>query len=939
MTVDADVLPGFLLLTTECLTLAAVGYVVARVALRQTDDRLALAQGLVIGPALWGLIVNFLLHVFPGMAGALAGWMVVLTLGAVLAWRGRADLGLPPRTLAGFSLAGIAVFWIALASRQLLIIPDEILHTMMPATIRAGGWPPTLGWSPDLDLAYHHGIDLLVGLLTPPTGPDLAFTTELLGAYAWTALILLTAALLMRRGSWVSTVTLMPLLLAPGAWTLVFGEQPTLLQVPLAAGVPSAGLRVALLDVYWPSVELPWSSEQQAVPPNIWKPQFSLAYALAFVALERSACGPRPGWPGGLVLAGLIGFLGLVDETVAPVVLVLWGATQALGILKVKPEMSARIHHVGRAMWGPALAALLLAGGGSALTALLTESAGAGEIAVAWPSDPRDRAAVSSLTTVPGGLGILGLGSSIAILAATLLAWRSRLVLMLAAGCVTFLLAALILRYEAAPHDLGRLDGHARNFALVALMLALSLRLPSLRPRWRYAAALLLAGLVVWPTVATPARKVALAIGHGVQISNARPGPGEFGDWFWWMGRYALKRFPSERIAAWLRDHSAVDARVLSPLPHAITVTTGRPNASGLAQFLHPRPATGPQYLDAIRHLEPAAIRRLGFTYVHAPDDWVAKLPERARRWLADPELFEPLVRDGGQTLYRVRQAFLQLEAPPSPGAYEALRQSLPAGSTVYLSHANGSLNTFRALAVVPQAQLMGSPDEAALHIPNLHLQADVRPTPLVNQSADFVVTAAQLAPSMFRPDARRPVFWNEEIAVYAPDGAIAPVREAPPRPLRVRLEHAREFDGRLAFTTTLTDRSGEGWTGQDWLVVPADASPWALPRIRPTDPAVQWFAGQASPGQGSITHRYEYDPQAVTLSLRDAQPDAVRVDSSGDRLEPGVWILAVRLRSAYQRSAFIPVVKVVVSQAGDVSYQVYEGEFGVNPSPRPSEP
>ena len=151
---------------------------------------------------------------------------------------------------------------------------------MIPATIRAGGWPPTLGWNPDLNLAYHHGFDLLVALLTPPTGPDLAFTTELLGACAWTALILLAATLLIRRGSWVGTLALMPLLLAPGAWTLVFGEQPMLLQLPVPTGVPSAGLRAAISDVYWPSVELPWSSEQQAVPPNIWKPQFSLAYAM-----------------------------------------------------------------------------------------------------------------------------------------------------------------------------------------------------------------------------------------------------------------------------------------------------------------------------------------------------------------------------------------------------------------------------------------------------------------------------------------------------------------------------------------------------------------------------------------------------------------------------------------------------------------------------------
>ncbi|MCY3923811.1 MAG: hypothetical protein OXG27_15645, partial [Chloroflexi bacterium] len=108
MTVDPEVLPGLLLLTLELLTLAAFGYIVARVALRQTDDRLALAQGLVIGPALWGLSVNFILHLLPGMSGALAGWILALGLAGYLAWRTRQALPVPPRTLVGFGLAGAA---------------------------------------------------------------------------------------------------------------------------------------------------------------------------------------------------------------------------------------------------------------------------------------------------------------------------------------------------------------------------------------------------------------------------------------------------------------------------------------------------------------------------------------------------------------------------------------------------------------------------------------------------------------------------------------------------------------------------------------------------------------------------------------------------------------------------------------------------------------
>ena len=934
MTVDIGVIPGLLILAAELLALAALGYVVARVALRQRDHLLALAQGLVIGLALWGLIVNFVLHLLPGLAGALAGWIIVAALGAGLVWRGRLNLAIPPRTFAGFGLAGAAIFWIALASRQLLTIPDELLHTTLPATIRAGGWPPTLSWNPDLDLAYHHGMDLLVGLLTPPMGPDLAFTTELVSAFVWTSLVLQAGALTMRHGAWATTLALTPLLLAAGAWTLVFGEQPTLVQVPVPAGIPSAGLRAALAEIYWPAVDFPWHSELDAVPPNIWKPQFSYTYPLILVTLERVASGSRWSWPAALTLAGLVGFLGLVDETVAPAVLMLWGLVEASRVIRARPTRSAFPLAAVRAAAGPALAAALLAGGGGVLTGVLTESAGAGELSFAWPIDPRDRGAVSSATALAGGLGILGFGSLI-VAGTAVLASRDRLVLILVTGSGVLLLAALSLRYEAAPHDVVRFDGHARNFALLALMVALSARLATMRPRRRYAAAVLIVAFITWPTVATPVRKLGLAVGHGVQLANAQPGRNEFGEWYWWMGRHPLERFPSNAIADWIRTHTSVDARVLSPTPHAMTVATGRPNASGFIQFLHPRPTTGPEYLDAIRHLEPAALERLDIEYVHAPDDWVAGLPNRAAQRLANPQYFEPLLRDGAEVLYRVRSAFVQLDIAPTPGSYESLRQAAPARSTVYLSPATDSLNTFRAVAVLPHTQLLGSPHESALHLTNLHLQADYRPTPISDETADLIVTSARLAPSMFRPGARHPILWNDEIAVYAPDGLVVPTMAPPPRDFSVRLSDIRSESGRLAFTATLKNQSGTGWTGQDWIVVSADASPLSLPHFREADEGIQWFAGQIAPQSGTIIHEYQFDPRTATLLL-DSERGMQPLPSAGNGLSQGAWVLGLRLRNDYRLVGFVPVVKFDISQFDDVAYQVYEGELAIRPTEGP---
>ena len=199
LTVDPAVLPGLLLLLAELAALAAVGYVVVRVALRQDDERMALAQGLVVGPALWGLIVNLVLNVVPGLNGAAVGWAIVVSGGAVLALRFHRRLRSSPRTVAGFLVAVLALFWIALASRQLLSIPDANNHLGLAASIRAGGFPPAFFWTPDFPASYHYGTGLLIGLLTPPFGPDLAFTTEVLDAWMWTSFVLVVVTALLRR--------------------------------------------------------------------------------------------------------------------------------------------------------------------------------------------------------------------------------------------------------------------------------------------------------------------------------------------------------------------------------------------------------------------------------------------------------------------------------------------------------------------------------------------------------------------------------------------------------------------------------------------------------------------------------------------------------------------------------------------------------------------
>ena len=767
MIVDPAVMPGLLLLAAELAALAAVGYVVVRVALRQIDERAALAQGLVVGPAIWGLITNFVLNLVPGLAGAAIGWSVTLVLGTILAWRAPRSVWPRPRVAAAFAVAVLALLWLTLAGRQLLESPDPTLHLGLSAWIRAGGFPPEMPWNPGLPVRYHHGADLLVGLLTPPIGPDLAFVQELLGAFAWTAFALVVATGLLARGSWQVALFVAPLLLTAGAWTWTdLGGD--ILRLPAPAGAPAAGSWEALADVYWPPLGPSWPSEPAALH-DIWTPAFTLGYALTFVVLEHAARPERVTWPGVLTLGAIAGFLGILVTSLAPVVVVLWAALATVHVVREWPGGGA----VPRSGAGLALAVALMLLGGGAFTGLLDGGPATG-LGLSWDLDgTRWQAfgafgAFGAFDARPGGIGVLGVGPVIVAGIALMLARRNRLVLALAAGAAVLLAAWLVLSYPPAPWVLSRLAGHARNLALMALLLALVVRLTGLESaRWRLASGILLVALVGWPTIAGPVRSLAAAVGSGVQLANA----GWAEDLEHESPAASMRRFEmpamSDRLASHIRDHTPLDARVLTPeWPYwAVSLATGRPSSAGFADLHHLIYFTGPEYLDAVSYLEPDAIRRLGIEYVHATEAWAAALPPRAQGWLADPSLFEPLARDGAEALYRVRPAFLALDVEPHPGSFEALRAA-PSSTIVHLAPELGWLDGLRIASVLSHTHLTG-----ALETQHLHLLA---PAPWAvgppgKQAPDLVVLPASIEPSMAPTQKWTQIWRNDDIAAYAP--------------------------------------------------------------------------------------------------------------------------------------------------------------------------
>ncbi len=418
-----------------------------------------------------------------------------------------------------------------------------------------------------------------------------------------------------------------------------------------------------------------------------------------------------------------------------------------------------------------------------------------------WHENPASRQPLGELEELSGGVGLLGMGPVVVAAVAVLLPWRSPLVLLLAASSGAFLLAALTLFYEPFPGDITRMDGHARNFALVAVLLALGIRLATVRSGYRYAAAASLIALVTWPTAASPARALSLGLERGAQLSIMSRGPREFHEWF--QGRHAVKRFKSDTIADFIREHTPADARVLSPHPDALTIAAGRPSASGFAHLLHIIVGRGPEYNDALRFLEPAAIRQLGIDYVHATETCTAELPNCAQQWLVAPELFELLARDGADALYRVRPTFLNLNAPPARGSFEALRRAIPGTASVYISPDVELRAALRIAATLPHAQLFGDFQTSILH-----MLSRLRAEPLDDHEPDLVDTSFRLAPATSAFTARRPLWWNDGIAVHAPTGTIPYIMDSPTTHFSVRLSDVREQQNRISFTATFIDRA-----------------------------------------------------------------------------------------------------------------------------------
>ena len=267
----------------------------------------------------------------------------------------------------------------------------------------------------------------------------------------------------------------------------------------------------------------------------------------------------------------------------------------------------------------------------------------------------------------------------------------------------------------------------------------------------------------------------------------------------------------------------------------------------------------------------------------------------------------------------------------------------MPASTTVYIPAPFPTAEGLRIASALSHGRIFGAVYPTHAHV---HLLTRFQAEPLGERVPDLVVLPRPFAPWMLPPAARQPIWWNDEVAVYAPRGAVAPIMPPPPpreEPLDVgvRVSDVRVADGRIAFATTFDDGAPDHWSGQDWVVVAVDRSPWALPldiqRDGRTPVVAQWFAGQMVPGRETATAIYEFGAGAPRLAVRNEDGTFTEAGSFGSELGAGAWMLGMRLQhewrpNSWRQAAFIPVLLIAISEAGEVSYQAYDDPRTVRP-------
>ena len=889
----------------QLLILSAAGAGVIRSVWPNVAPNVARSAGLIAGPALFGAVTAFAMYLVPGTAGVAAGWAVVLAVAIGVAWR----QGLPPKTLLPewhFGVLWLVVFVIALAARQQYWIPDAMVHAPLSASLLAGTFPPQFPWTPDVPAIYHFLPELVIGALNVGLGPGLALTTEILGAFVAAALAVLVVAAAADLGASRLTMALvLPLLLSPGLWTLVlFVDRPAAVQMPIPVGVPEAGLRAALGSLYVPDIGSAATTPVAAAPPNIINPHFiwshGLAMTLALLAIARA----RHRLTGALVLALLISALSAIDETVFVAVLLALGGYAAVSVLRDRRHWRRQ---------GPLLMALASGTGlavvqGGVLTDLLLHAPGGVDVANLRVPAP-ELAWIGGVRAIGGGLGALTVGVVAILILSAAAAYAARSVSLAVIVVMALALFAgfALLRFPASPADIARLEGHALNLAMIAMAIGLAAASARLRQRAAlHGGGLLLAGLVVWPTTADSIGRIAEAIADGPRLYVAGTRPIEAAPSFSRRSQVDAEIAKHRPLLEAISATVAPNERILTPRVKLVTAGTGRMAPLGYAEWPHYLGLPGPEYQDALRFLDRAALNELRIDYVHVDAAMLSAMSGEARHRLASPSEFRLVFRASApqsDALYAVvSQARVGLA--PAPSSFHAFAQ-LAAGRRVLISSATHPLERLPLYYTLRASDgLYGEWDDPG------HFRRDVQIQSPAGGAVDLVALPDSLYPSPLDPAHRAPAWAGGRVRLYDLTMPVPGPTAAPP----IHVDGRSLLDASGIQITSLLGWS-DSWTGTDWVLYQETEPSTGIPAI--LERGQRWFPGQLAPQNPGQRIAIRFNASRGQLEHQGADGAWSVVGDAAGALPAGSYVLTLRFSTEGRPVFFVPIAVVALNGEG----------------------
>ncbi len=846
------------------------------------------------------------MYVVPGSGGVAAGWLVVLGIVAAVAWRQRHS---PLALLPGWRAVAfwLVSFLISLAARQQYWIPDAMVHAPLSASLMAGVFPPRFPWTPDVPAIYHFLPELVIGALNLGFGPGLVLTTELLGAFMAAALALLVAAVASELGaSRLAMALALPILLSSGLWTLVlFADRPAAALVAIPVGTPEAGLRAALGAVFLPDVASAATSPAEAAPPNIINPHFIWSYGLAISLALLATARATHRVAGGAVIALLLSALSAIDETVFVSALLALGAFAMFNIVRQRRTWQRQ----GCLLLALTAGTGLALGQGGVVSDLLFRVPGSMSVFSLHKPSP-EVAWLGEIQTVGGGLGTLTLGT-VAILilgGGSAYVTRSGALAIVVAMALTLFAGFALVHFSASPMDIARLEGHALNLAMMVLAVGLAaFAFRSQRRVTLYSSGLVLAGLIVWPTTADAFGRMAQAIADGPRLYIAGTRAVDYAPSFSTRSHLDAEIADRRALVEAVIATTAPDERILTARPKIISAGTGRPTPLGYAEWPHYVALPGPEYQDAMRSLDQAALRELRIDFVHVDDAMLGAMSEEARRRLGSSE-FQLVFRAPGP---RTDELYAVVDRPPlarapARGSFRALA-GLAAGRRVLVSSATHPLERLPLYYTLRASEdLYGRWDNPA------HFRQDLQIRPATGDAVDLMALPDTVYPSSLDHMHRAPAWTRGGVRVY--DLRRPSTGDSPESPIRVEGHSLLDASG---IQVTSVPGWSDDWTGTDWMVFREAEPNSGIPAI--LEKGQLWFPGQLAPKSPGQRIEIRFDASRGQLEQRRADGGWSDVGDGGRGLPAGSYVLTLRFTSEGRAVFFVPVAVVELTERAPV--------------------